>query len=250
MTQGKSMRPNGITLWRQIEQSLSADIVSGRLATDQRLPSSDTLAARFGVNRHTVRKAIARLEAEGLVRIERGRGTYAVVNSLEYNLGPLQLFEQNLHEQNLVPTRTVLSVLECVPPREAANALEISSSESALYVITLGEADGTPVNYGQHYIASSRLPGIADAFRAFLGKKSQSFSFASLFASCQAHGYRRRNLRIKSRLPSPEEAHHLNIGTGEPVLITVVTSVGADGMPLTFAEMSFPSDRTELTLNF
>ena len=165
------MRPNEITLWRQIEESLSTDIVSGRLATNQRLPSSDALAARFGVNRHTVRKAIARLEAEGLVRIERGRGTYAVVNSLEYNLGPLQLFEQNLHEQNLVPTRTVLSVLECIPPREAANALEISSSEHALSVITLGEADGMPVNYGQHYIASSRLPGIADAFRAFLGKK-------------------------------------------------------------------------------
>jgi GntR family transcriptional regulator, phosphonate transport system regulatory protein len=132
MTQGKSMRPNGITLWRQIEQRLSADIVAGRLATDQRLPSSDTLAARFGVNRHTVRKAVARLEAEGLVRIERGRGTYAVVNPLEYNLGPLQLFEQNLPEQNLVPIRTVLSVLECIPPQEAADALEIPSSRGTV----------------------------------------------------------------------------------------------------------------------
>ena len=63
--------------------ALAEDIASGALTTGERLPSSESLAARFSVNRHTVLKAISHLESEGLVRIERGRGAYAVVNPIE-----------------------------------------------------------------------------------------------------------------------------------------------------------------------
>jgi GntR family phosphonate transport system transcriptional regulator len=240
----------GITLWRQIGESLTREIESGHLATDQRLPSSEALASRFGVNRHTVRKAIAHLQAEGKVRIERGRGTYAVVNPLNYNLGPRQLFEQNLANHNLVPSRTVISVVECYPPVKAAEALEIPANESVVLVTILGEANGAPINYGYHYVVSSRLPGIAEAFRSFVGKRRQTFSFTSLFAACGSSEYRRRNVRIRSRLPENEEARHLNIASTEFVLVTEVTGVGDNNKPLTHAETCFASSRVELTINF
>jgi GntR family phosphonate transport system transcriptional regulator len=239
----------GITLWRQIGESLTQEIESGHLATDQRLPSSEALASRFGVNRHTVRKAIAHLQAEGKVRIERGRGTYAVVNPLNYNLGPRQLFEQNLANHNLVPSRTVIAVVECHPPAKAAEALEIPADETVVLVTILGEADGSPINYGHHYVVSSRLPGIAGAFRSFLGRR-QTFSFTSLFEACGNSEYRRRNVRIRSRLPENEEARHLNIASTEFVLVTEVTSVGDANKPLTHAETCFASSRVELTINF
>jgi GntR family phosphonate transport system transcriptional regulator len=250
-TKGRSrMSGQGITLWRQIGESLTQEIEHGHLATDQRLPSSEALASRFGVNRHTVRKAIAHLQAEGKVRIERGRGTYAVVNPLNYNLGPRQLFEHNLEKHNLVPSRTVISVVECYPPEKAAEALEIPSNESVVLVTILGEANGSPINYGYHYVVSSRLPGIAGAFRSFLGKKRQTFSFTSLFEACGNSEYRRRSVRIRSRLPENDEARHLNIASTEYVLVTEVTSIGNNNRPLTHAETCFASSRVELTVNF
>ena len=244
------MGDQGITLWRQIGESLTQEIDSGHLATNQRLPSSDALASRFGVNRHTVRKAIAHLQAEGKVRIERGRGTYAVVNPLNYNLGPRQLFEENLAKHNLAPSRSVISVVECYPPAKAAEALEIPANESVVLVAILGEADGAPINYGCHYVVSSRLPGIAESFRSFLGKRRQTFSFTSLLKACGSSEYQRRNIRIRSRLPENEEARHLNIASTEFVLVTEVTSVGDGDKPLTHAETCFASSRVELTINF
>jgi GntR family transcriptional repressor for pyruvate dehydrogenase complex len=52
-------------------------IVSGELPPGLRLPAERALAERFGVNRVTIRTALARLEAEHLVTVRQGSG-YAV----------------------------------------------------------------------------------------------------------------------------------------------------------------------------
>ena len=52
-------RSAGIAVWRQIMETLKAEIVSGAFEKGSRLPPESELAARFGVNRHTVRRAIA-----------------------------------------------------------------------------------------------------------------------------------------------------------------------------------------------
>jgi GntR family phosphonate transport system transcriptional regulator len=244
------MADRGVALWRQIGESLTQDIEKGQLITGQRLPSSEALAVRFGVNRHTVLRAIAHLQSEGKVRVERGRGTYAVVNPLQYDLGPRKLFEQNLAEHNLVATRTVLSVVECHAPDDVAAALQTRRGEEVVLATILGEADGVPVNYGRHYVASSRLPGIGELFARLLNKGRQAFSFLSLFQQCGMLEYRRRNVRIASRPPSSEEARYLNISPMEHVLVTTVTSVGTNDIPLTCADTCFASSRVELTVNF
>jgi GntR family transcriptional regulator len=54
------------------------DVLTEGGAEPTRLPSEPELARRFGVSRVTVRSTLARLEAEGLVRRQRGVGTFAV----------------------------------------------------------------------------------------------------------------------------------------------------------------------------
>lgn len=244
------MNEQGVALWRKIAGSLIEDIESGQIEPHQRLPSSETLAVRFGVNRHTVLRAISHLQSEGRVRIERGRGTFAVVNPLVYDLGPSQLFEQNLAKQNLAAYRTVISVVECHAPTDVGVALQIPKGELVLLVTTLGEADHTPINFGYHYIASSRLPGIEKAFRALQGLNRQKFSFSKLFNNSGMTDYRRKNVRIRSRPPSTEVARYLGIPATENVLVTIVTSVGPGDVPLTHAETCFASSRVELTVDF
>lgn len=63
-------------LYRQLADRIRDDIVGGRLASGQMLPSMDHLAAEFDVNKATVRQAIADLAAAGLVNIEPARGTF------------------------------------------------------------------------------------------------------------------------------------------------------------------------------
>lgn len=51
-------------------------IDTGRLPADGRLPTERELAAEFGVGRRAVRRAIERLQAEGLVWRRQGKGTF------------------------------------------------------------------------------------------------------------------------------------------------------------------------------
>jgi len=243
------MADAGVTLWRQIGDTLAAEIERGDLPPDQRLPPSEALAARFGVNRHTVLKAISHLQAEGKVRIERGRGAYAVVNPLQYDIGAHQLFEQNIAAHNLLPTRTVLSLAECPAPGPVADALQLDRGANVLLVTSLGEADGIALNYGRHYVASGRLPGIVPLFRSFEGKERQTFSFRSLFAQCGVMEYRRKDVAIRSRPPTHDESRYLGIAALEYVLTTLALSVGPDDVPLTYAETSFASSRVTLKVS-
>lgn len=57
---------------RQIADSLRAAILEGRIKVDERLPTEEDLAARYGVSRPTIREALKRLAAQNLVRSRRG----------------------------------------------------------------------------------------------------------------------------------------------------------------------------------
>ena len=81
----RTSRPVGTALWLQIEATLSQEILGHQLTG--RLPNEQALAERFQVNRHTVRQAIQSLQHKGLVRIERGRGTFVQEDMIAYRLG-------------------------------------------------------------------------------------------------------------------------------------------------------------------
>ncbi|MGD0065875.1 MAG: GntR family transcriptional regulator [Streptosporangiaceae bacterium] len=64
----------------QVAAALRNAIKGGEWAPGALMPSEPELAARYGVTRATVNRAVSVLRAEGLVRPERGRGT--TVNEL------------------------------------------------------------------------------------------------------------------------------------------------------------------------
>jgi GntR family phosphonate transport system transcriptional regulator len=244
------LNDDGVTRWRQIGAALTAEIEQGTLAADRRLPSSTALAARFGVNRHTVLRAIAHLQAQGLVRIERGRGAYAVVNPLQYRIGARQWFEQNLLESQLSPTRRVIAVVEMTASDDVARELAIAAGDPIARVALLGEADGQPVNFNHHHFPLARLPAIGDVFRAFGSAPTDKLSFSAIFRGFGVPDWRRRSVRIRSRPPTDQEVRHLKMAPSDHVLVTDVTSVDGAGVPLVHASTSFCASRVELTLDF
>ena len=58
-----------------VHSRLRADIIEGRLAAGDPLPSERALAEELGVNRHAVREALKRLQQAGLIRISQGGAT-------------------------------------------------------------------------------------------------------------------------------------------------------------------------------
>ncbi|HEY3020846.1 MAG TPA: GntR family transcriptional regulator, partial [Solirubrobacteraceae bacterium] len=69
-------RDSELPLGVQLAWHLRSAVAAGELRSGARLPSVRELAATTGVNANTVRAVYARLEAEGLVATEHGRGTF------------------------------------------------------------------------------------------------------------------------------------------------------------------------------
>ncbi len=76
-----TLPPGDGSLFVRIADAVSADIRRGVLAAGARLPGSRTLARQLGVDRTTVVRAYAELEAQGWVRSVPQRGTFVAVDA-------------------------------------------------------------------------------------------------------------------------------------------------------------------------
>ena len=60
----------------RVSSLLAEEIIGGSLTPGSRLPGEHELAARFDVSRGTIRQALARLEADGLIEKHPGAGSF------------------------------------------------------------------------------------------------------------------------------------------------------------------------------
>lgn len=63
--------------YRKVYETLKAEILSGKYSSKMAFPSSTALSRRFGIARFTIRQALDILTKEGLIKSQRGRGTFA-----------------------------------------------------------------------------------------------------------------------------------------------------------------------------
>lgn len=66
-------------LWQQVCDDLRADMDSGELAPDTRIPGEIELAEQYGVSRDTIRRAIQELVSESRLVVLHGRGTWVLM---------------------------------------------------------------------------------------------------------------------------------------------------------------------------
>lgn len=239
-----------MTVWRGIGDTLIDEIDRGILAPGARLPPDHDLAARFGVNRHTVRRALTHLQAAGLVRSERGRGTFVVDDVIAYRLAERAYLEENLRDGNRMASRTILSVADLFASERVAEALESEPGSPVLLVTSLGEADDVPVHVVQMYFPVERLPAIGDVFRSHGNKPTDKMSTTSVLRSIGVNDIKRRNVRIKCRLPTSQEASRLKMSAHEPVFETEIVNVAFDGKPVFFAITCLCGSRIEFVMDF
>jgi GntR family transcriptional regulator, transcriptional repressor for pyruvate dehydrogenase complex len=98
-----------------IIESFKQSMIRGDLRPGQRLPSETELVEQLGVGRGTLREAMKKLEALGVVNIQRGDGTYIVDNPSSALLNPLEfaLMLEARMGVDLVELRSLIEVGYC-----------------------------------------------------------------------------------------------------------------------------------------
>ena len=103
-------RNTGVARYHQLYTALSDAMTNGALAPGDALPSEPKLAARHGISRTTVRRALARLQKEGRVERRRGSGTY-VRGQPRLTLFKVRA-ERFLHDVRALDTTTTSKLLQ------------------------------------------------------------------------------------------------------------------------------------------
>ncbi len=93
-------------LWQQVLNDLERRIASGDIV--DRFPTDKELTEEYGVSRHTVREAVQRLRARGLVDRHRGRGSFLTDGVLTQPLGGLYSLFRAVEEAGLEQRSEVL----------------------------------------------------------------------------------------------------------------------------------------------
>lgn len=232
----------GGRLWFNIAKRLEADIAERRLVVGDKLPTEQQLCAQYDTNRHTVRRALAWLQARGLVESTQGRGSFVRKPSIIYQIGRRTRFSDLLQQQAALPTTRTLT-LELQPATPAvASALGIRAGAQAIFVERIGFANDQPLSIACHWFASDRLPGFRQHYN-----RAQSITQA--LADCGVADYTRLRTRISARLPTAAEAQLLSLPRHIPLLVTRSWNVDGDGKPLEYGEARMAADRIEIVIN-
>jgi GntR family transcriptional regulator len=125
------------------------------------IPSERELAERYGVSRLTVRSAVGRLVADGLLVTVRGKGTFTVQRRMELQLY-LMSFSADMRRRGLTPSTEVLSTAEEVPPPSTATALRLGPGEIAFGLRRLRRADGLPLAVERGWYHRGHLPSLLE----------------------------------------------------------------------------------------
>jgi len=230
------------SFWPRIAADLTEAIAHGTYLPGQRLPSEHALAEQFGVNRHTIRRSLASLCNQGLLRVTQGSGTYVEEFAVD-----LVLAKRSRHQQNMAMAglRGGLQVLDATHVRAnaaQARALKVPARSSLLCLHVLAQAATQPLHVSERYFPLPRFTGLEDVVR----------ETGSITAAFNAHGvsdYTRSESRITAQMPDATLAGRLRQPMNRPVLMVESVNTDMDGVPIEFATAWFAGDRITLTVS-
>lgn len=230
------------SFWARIATELTEAIARGVYAPGQRLPTEHALAEQFGVNRHTIRRSLASLCSQGVLRVTQGSGTYVEEFAVDLVLARRTRHQQSLSLSGL---RGALQVLQARTVRATAaqsRELQVAARSALLHLRVLGQAQHQPLHVSDRYFPLPRFAGLDAVVR-------ETGSITAAFAAHGVADYTRRESRITAQLPEADVAAQLRQPVSRPVLQVHSLNVDPQGRPIELATAWFAGDRIALTVN-
>ncbi|HEY9644817.1 MAG TPA: phosphonate metabolism transcriptional regulator PhnF [Chroococcidiopsis sp.] len=236
------MTPEALPLYLQIANELRRNIAESVYRLGDQLPTEAELSTRFGVNRHTLRRAVDILRNEGLVRIDRGRGTFVAAAPISYPIGKRVRYNEALKTQGLTVRHTVLHVTEIPADLSLAQRLEVEVGRTVIFMERLSLADDRPISVASSYFVSDRFPHLAEHCLQYQ-------SISKMLHHEYGCDHIRRSTRISARTVQPKDARLLELPLNAPILLTESINVDQTGQVVESGVTRFRGDRMELVFD-
>jgi GntR family phosphonate transport system transcriptional regulator len=226
----------GLALWRRVADALERAIAAGTYSAGSRLPGELEIAQRFGVNRHTVRRALAALAERGLVRAERGSGTYVEARRIPYPIRSRTRFSEIIGTTGREAGGRMVAASEESASAEIARRLALPTGASLVRIEAQRQADGVPLCIATSWLPAERFP---DAGRVYAGRRSMTATLVQF----GVRDYVRKSTQVTASLADPADAMWLGLGPGAPVLVVDSTDADVAGRPILTTRARFAAER-------
>ncbi|NMO04086.1 GntR family transcriptional regulator [Gordonia sp. TBRC 11910] len=216
----------------QIKLALSERIAEAEPGTS--LPPERQLAAELGTSRTTLRKAIAELTAEGVLRPTQGSGNYVSPPRLVH-VRQLTSLTHDLGAEGKTVTSRLLSAERIRADAELAGHLEIAIGSRVHQLTRLRIVDDEPMAIETAHLPG-RLPGLVERVVAN----------GSLYATLRDdYGIEIDAVEdsIETALATPVEADLLEIPSGAPLLLVHRQARNSAGVVVEWTRSAYRGDR-------
>jgi GntR family transcriptional regulator len=233
--------------YRQIADLLRDAIDRGEHPPGSLLPSEPQLAERYGVNRLTVNRAMTILRGEGLVRVERGRGTVVrtipvirrsavarYVRATRERDGGRGAFDAEIRSLGMTPRSDVTVTIGPAPAR-VAEALRLAEGERVVIRTRRMYANDVPVQLAPSYIPAQIAEGTQLA-----EPDSGPGGIISRFAEL-GHAQVRITESVRVRRATDDEQAFLRLEADQPVIEIWHVGWTAENRPVEVAVHSVPA---------
>ncbi len=140
-------------LYHRIYMVLREKILDHAFASDRPMPSELELARNFAVSRITIRKTLERLEREGLILRQRGRGTFATPPAGRPSVhADVSGLVENLLAMGMRTRVTVLEFGYVPVPPNVADDMDLAPGTIVQKAIRLRSYKDRPFSYAVTYV--------------------------------------------------------------------------------------------------
>lgn len=228
-------RSSPLPLWAQIVEDLRSRLAVGEF--DERFPTDEDLVSRYGVSRQTVREAVRRLQATGLLERQRGRGTRLVRPVLEQPVSSLYSLARTVSAHGM-SERSEIRVARRQPASQAvAGQLHVEPGVPVLYLERLRLADEQPLSLEQSWLPWS----IAAPLLRHRSEMEHGPLYQTLAARCGVRVTSTKE-RISPIVPPPSDRQLLGMPARAAAFLVEHTA-SADGVPVEWRSGTVRGDR-------
>lgn len=212
-------------LYLQMKETLTQRLAAGEWLPGALLPSETALAREYGVSQGTIRKALDAMAAERLVVRHQGRGTEVARHTSERSLFQFWHLYGSDGERQLPTSR----VLQCRRGRARiaeAEALALERGAAVVRIFRLRYLGGRPTLLEWIAVSAERFPGL-ERFGPRLPNAVYELYQREYRVTVQ-----RASEELRAVAANAEDANHLGIAEGAPLLEIRRTAIDLENQPV------------------
>jgi GntR family transcriptional regulator, phosphonate transport system regulatory protein len=232
---------SGVALWRRVADAIERAIADGRYEPGSRLPGETEIAELHRVNRHTVRRALAALAERGLVRAERGSGTYVEAPRIAYPLRSRTRFSEAIGAEGREARGQLIGHALEDADRTLARRLGLKTGAPLVRLETVRFADRTPISRGTTWMSAERFPDLPRVYERYRSMTKTLLHYG-------IKDYRRAETRLTAAIVDAADAAKLDLALGRPVLLVESIDTDMAGVPLLTHRSRFAAERIQFVV--